>query len=125
MFTERLLTSANSNELQSKLTEIGYYNTTSAENRNDNFLFAQRGVFCTLRRNYVILYNFLHIYDCGDNEDLFLALARLRDDSYANQWFTDGETCWELSNSEGEVSQYMIFEGHRATREEIIEHFKK
>lgn len=125
MFTERLLTSANSNELQEKLTEIGYNNTTNARDRNDKFLFGQRGVFCTLHRNYATLYNFLHIYDCGDNEDLFLALARLRDDSYANQWFTDDGTRWELSNSNGEVSLYMILEGHRATREEIIEHFKK
>ena len=125
MFVERLLTSANYNELQAKLTEIWYTNTTSDEDRNDNFLHCMRGVFCTLHQNYALLYSFLNIYDCGDNESLFLALARLRDDSYANQWFTDGGTCWELSNSEGGVSRYMMLEGHRATREEIIEHFKK
>ena len=116
MFTERLITSANSNEMQAKLTELGYSDTTSAQDKNDNFLHCQRGIFCTLNRNYAVLYNFLLIYDCGDNEDLFLALARLRDDSYANQWFTDGGTRWELSNSEGAVSQYMMLEGRRATR---------
>ena len=62
--------------------------------------------------------------DCGTNEELFLALAALRDDSDKNQWFTD-DTCdiWEMSEYEL-PSHYMQLEGHKATIEEIIEHFK-
>ena len=60
--------------------------------------------------------------DCGTNEELFLALAALRDDSDYMQWFTDGKL-WEKSNSDL-PSHYMQLEGHKATVEEIIEHFK-
>ena len=62
------------------------------------------------------------VIDCGTNEELFLALAALRDDSDYMQWFTDGKL-WEKSNNDL-PSHYMQLEGHKATVEEIIEHFK-
>jgi hypothetical protein len=61
--------------------------------------------------------------NCGTNEELFLALSALRDDTDVNQWFTDGKL-WEKSNN-NLPSHYMQLEGHKATVEEIIEHFKK
>ena len=63
-----------------------------------------------------------HFIDCGTNEQLFLALASLRDDSDYMQWFTDGKL-WEKSNNDL-PSHYMQLEGHKATVEEIIECFK-
>ena len=60
--------------------------------------------------------------DCNENENLFLALTALRNDSDKNQWFTDGKI-WECSNSEL-PGHYMQLNGHKATVEEIIEHFK-
>ena len=60
--------------------------------------------------------------DCGTNEELFLALSALRDDTDKNQWFTDGKL-WEKSNNDL-PSHYMQLEGHKATIEEIVEHFK-
>lgn len=62
--------------------------------------------------------------DCGDNEELFFAIAALRNDTDRNQWFTDGGKVWEKSNDEL-PSHYMQLEGHKATVEEIIEHFKE
>lgn len=62
--------------------------------------------------------------DCGTNEDLFLAIAALRDGTDRNQWFVDDATgIWE--RTEGDTpSKYMQMHGHKATLEEIMEHFK-
>lgn len=62
--------------------------------------------------------------DCGTNEEMFLALAALRDDTDKNQWFVDDITgVWERCESEL-PSKYMQMHGHKATAEEIVEHFK-
>lgn len=60
--------------------------------------------------------------DCGENIYLFLAIAALRDDTNYKQWFTDGNI-WELNN-DNLPSRYMQLNGHKATVEELIEHFK-
>lgn len=59
---------------------------------------------------------------CEKNEDLFLAIAALRDDTDANQWFTDGKV-WEKTEAEL-PSRYMQMNGHKATIKELIEYFK-
>lgn len=71
--------------------------------------------------------------DCGDNEDLFFALATLRDDSDINQYFI----CDKVSFTLGKTyypDDYLYYQydeffdkqnWHKATVEEIIEHFKK
>ena len=68
--------------------------------------------------------------DCGDNEELFLALAALRDDKPDYQWFV-----WDDMEAEGEKFKQYIpgepwqdwwwFEVHKATVNELIEHFKE
>lgn len=80
--------------------------------------------------------------DCGTNEDLFLALAALRDNSNENQWFICKEDIWD-ENYNGEITIYVeegmwmldededsypaMLPSHfrKATVEEIIEHFKR
>lgn len=61
--------------------------------------------------------------DCGENIDLFLAIAALRDDTDKYQWFTDGKIA-EMSN-EDLPSRYMQMEGHKCTVEELIKIFNK
>lgn len=61
--------------------------------------------------------------DCGENIDLFLAIASLRDDTDKYQWFTDGNIT-EMSN-EDLPSKYMMLEGHKCTVEELIKIFNK
>lgn len=72
--------------------------------------------------------------DCGTNEDLFLAVAALRSDSDKNQWFCDDIEesksfffC-EYDDVEKHIHEKMDgwdCEGfHKATVEELIEHFK-
>lgn len=75
------------------------------------------------------------IIDCGENEDLFLALAALKDDSDYMQWFTDGKDWYQHSRKDcsfqecvehyGQYGTTSVFSDfHKATVAEIIEHFK-
>lgn len=75
--------------------------------------------------------------DCGDNEDLFFALATLRDDTDVNQWFVmDVEEYMDINQGDWFLAtdrnkgkhigtQIDPMYCHKATVEEIIEHFKK
>ena len=140
MFTQPCFIRKNTPELRKKLEELGYINGAWESPHfeypylecwpNRKFgLFKGEGFYMT-EDDYrldgkVWTYNPKgDVIDCGDNEELFLALAALRDDSDKNQWFTD-DTCdiWEMSEYEL-PSHYMQLEGHKATIEEIIEHFK-
>ena len=71
-----------------------------------------------------------NVVDCGTNEELFLAIAALRDDTDKNQWFTDDDK-WILC-PEIKFSTYWVYNDvdvnldviHKATVNELIEHFK-
>ena len=68
--------------------------------------------------------------DCGTNEGLFFAIAALRDDTDKNQWLTDGDL-WFICGDETcdeDIEYYLSRYGrsfHKATLQELIEHFKK
>lgn len=73
--------------------------------------------------------------DCGTNEELFLAIAALRDDTDNNQLFTNGKGDWGIyrDGSDGGLSgmdfygvpnDFEIDNYHKATVNELIEHFK-
>lgn len=74
--------------------------------------------------------------DCGDDENLFIALAALRDDTNHNQWFTNGKE-WIIymdNTDKGGLSYFQYFamprdinleNFHKATPTEIIAHFKQ
>ena len=66
--------------------------------------------------------------DCGTNENLFLAIAALRDDTDRKQWFTD-DYHWEICPDEVAYINAWIdrygYSPHKATVEELIEHFKE
>lgn len=69
--------------------------------------------------------------DCGTNEELFLALAALRDDSDKWQLFVfDGIDVPDYFLQKGDMwicslDKHLVENCHKATVEEIIEHFKK
>lgn len=69
--------------------------------------------------------------DCGDNEDLFFALATLRDDTDKWQLFVfDGIDVPDYFLQKGDMwicslDKHLVENCHKATVEEIIEHFKK
>jgi hypothetical protein len=73
--------------------------------------------------------------DCGTNEELFLAIASLRDDTDNNQLFTNGKGDWGIYRDGSDGGLFgMDFYGvpndfnlsyyHKATVDELIEHFK-
>lgn len=61
--------------------------------------------------------------DCGDNEELFIALAALRDDTAKNQWFVVDNIWVKCYNDVPD--KYIQLNGHKATPEEIIKHFTR
>ena len=60
--------------------------------------------------------------DCGTNEDLFLALAALRDDTDKFQWFISPEGIWAYNKNNDSIS--VSPKWRKATVYELIEHFK-
>ena len=82
-------------------------------------------------------YKTFNYMDCGDNEDLFFALATLRDDTDFNQWFVmdveiyidshQGDWFIAADRAKGNHvgTQIDPMYCHKASVEEIIKHFKK
>ena len=71
--------------------------------------------------------------DCGVNEDLFLAIAALRDDSDVYQYFVNEKGMFVFCNqselkhvidNSDDWCDYSVSEFHKATVAELIEHFK-
>ena len=135
----------NTPELRKKLEELGYkrYPLWMADWSDDD----SRYVYLVAD---VLYYTYPQVptkpktgeyIDCGDNEELFIALAALRNDTNENQWFIAQRTMWD-ENYNGEITVYyeenewlmwgyyslmeeMSSDFRKATVEEIIEHFKK
>ena len=146
-FTTRCFIRKNSKELQKKLANIGYDICRCVNFEKVEWLHTLpingtvhgKGYFdeemefhdWTVEKelNRFVIGNPTYI-DCGENEDLFLAIAALRDDSDIHQWFTDGEN-WVKSDIHNLIKFKEYFEGigfdyhktHKATVEELIKHF--
>ena len=110
------LSVSNNNDLYRSVHGLGYTDETINMSKEDLF------------NNF--LSNTNHI-DCGTNEELFLAIAALRDDTDKNQWFTSTNDYWYkcLDNKFSKktanwVSCASADKWHKATVEEITEHFK-
>lgn len=132
MFTTPCFIRKNTPELRKKLEELGYTpNSYECFWDDDNrylitFIspsgFNGYGLCIT---DCCILSNKSYI-DCGTNEDLFLAVAALRDDSNYMQWFTDGKTWFQNKQNDIEVIRHGAGDPinfHKATIEELISHF--
>lgn len=133
----------NTPELRKKLEELGYEANSyecfwDDENRYIITTIGSNGfAFYTLCiKNCCILEN-KEFIDCGTNEELFLSLAALRDDTDVNQWFVmDVEEYININQGDWFIAtdrtkgkhigtQIDPMYCHKATIEEIIEHFKK
>ena len=83
------------------------------------------------------LYGITNNIDCGTNEELFIAIASLRDDTDVNQWFVmDVEEYMDINQGDWFIAtdrnggkhigtQIDPMYCHKATVEELIEHFKE
>ena len=132
MFTQSCFIRKNTSELRNKLEELGYKTSTICKGGNIA-TSSIIGKYCIISdwqlnsTNPHITWNNGHRIDWGTNEELFLAIAALRDDSNYMQWFTDGEK-W-LQNKQNDIEAIRYGEDNpinfrKATVAELIEHFK-
>lgn len=124
-FTTPAFILKNTPELSKKLEELGY------KNYGNPFQITDDSKLITTIDGEYVPYNVPlddSFIDCRTNEELFLAIAALRDDTDENQWFTDGYH-WEICPDEVAYINAWIdkygFSPHKATVEELIEHFKE
>jgi hypothetical protein len=134
MFTTSCFIRKNTFAIRAKLSKLGYENSTdnvvgdaiaTAQITSHYTTISQKmyddsNPHSTWSNNRI---------DCGDNEELFLAIAALRDDKPDYQWFV-----WDDENDKGDKFKQYIpeepwqdwwwFEVHKATVKELIEHFK-
>ena len=141
-FTTPCFIRKNTQELRRGLKELGYFNNSPQWTNNCSIIWAYQYPMKGFDTpNYVIADSFdipfdKHsalcgkFIDCGTNEELFLAIATLRDDTDKYQWFTDGDK-WILC-PKTKFSTYWVYYHidvntdtvHKATVNELIEHFK-
>lgn len=137
-FTTAAFIRRNTPELRKKLEELGYNHPTdviederfciATSSANCNYHIIIKGAFDDTNPHHT--WNCAGRIDCGANEELFLAIAALRDDTDKNQWFTDGNL-WLKCGDEicDETIEYYLNrynrKYHKATVEELIEHFKE
>lgn len=144
MFTTNCFIRKNTPSLREKLEELGYKlcDCTKSLNSNDWLLTYNSGIVHVISRleqgDYMAeVTNGISLdVDCGYNEELFLALAALRDDTDHKQWFTNGKE-WIMymdDTCEGGLPGFQYFSMprdinlenfHKATPNEIIAHFKQ
>ncbi|MFV0325352.1 MAG: hypothetical protein ACK5LF_13415 [Bacteroides xylanisolvens] len=127
-FTTAAFIRRNTPEIRKKLEELGYYlHPECIDDDRGNYLFVNREYY--LNRPLGYLEELSRSIDCGTNENLFLAIAALRDDIDKNQWFTDGNLWFKCGDEIcDETIEYYLNrynrKYHKATVEELIEHFK-
>ena len=128
MFTQKCFIRKNTTELVKRLEELGYKASFSARNVYGEYLYAFDGTIVGEEYNaYDEKAGFIY---CKESEEFFIAIAALRDDSDKFQYFTNGvfwikcsqlELKHELDNN---YEEFCVADFHKATVEELIEHFK-
>ena len=114
MFTQKCFIRKNTPEIVNALEQLGYGTLFSARNGYGEYLCCYNSIV-TGSDGSEINYEFI---DCGTNDELFLAIAALRDDSDNMQWFVDPCGYWHYN-------PYDVCDLRKATVQELIEHFNK
>ena len=136
MFTTKCFIRKNTPELTDKIHALGDRSGTGFWYLPNTLLIADECYYYCLddeRGNSQSLINDGYI-DCGDNEQLFLALAAMRDDTDNEQLFTNGID-WAIKREATRGLglpgfEYLSFPRdvntplHKATEEEIMNYFQ-
>ena len=139
MFTQKCFIRKNTPEIRKRLDEIGrsFIENGHGEWRihvdKNEYLFCGDEQFCDDRIYYYIgrVCKPIEGIDCGTNEELFLAISALRDDTDKHQWFTNGVfliKCSQLDlkhELDNNYEEFCVADFHKATVQELIEHFNK
>ena len=131
-FTTPALIRKNTANFRNRLRGLGYYcNPYLGWNNLYTSLFGLSSV-CSMEDNDInaMSARMGNIIDCGTNEELFLAIAALRDDTDDNQWFTDSKEWFQCQYLKVGMHYHdkpeILFEKwHKATVNELVEHFKE
>lgn len=120
-FTTPCFIRKNTPELRKKLEELGY------KNRNLYFYdcigVVYDGFDCISQWMFGSIWDFADCIDCGTNEELFLAIAALRDNTNKFQWFISPEGVWVYNKGYDSILEVSL-KWHKASVNELIEHFK-
>ena len=141
MFTQSCFIRKNTPELREKLEEFGYISHIFNNNDANNIYVDKFGTYIS-----VDIENQPYYIDCGTNEELFLALAALRDDTPINSYYWFNDNLFKCEGLEidrvlkNNTANYLLKCRHvdnsmiiscfkernirKATIEEIVEHFK-
>ncbi len=131
-FTTAAFIRRNTPELRKKLEELGY------KKYGNPFQITDDSKLITTIDGEYVPYNVPlddSFIDCGTNENLFLAIAALRDDTDDSQWFVyppenswficvDDDINYARENIRESVQAAWFHCSHKATVEELIEYFK-
>jgi hypothetical protein len=135
-FLQSCLIRKNTKEIIDTLIEIGYEFPTIFHNFQNLVTIPYKGhgwgTLIALKDENVeefLKLNRHNTIDCGTNEELFLALSSLKDDTDKGQWFVyDGYNPPDYYIQNGDWYrcgfEHNIPNGHKATVEEILKHFK-
>lgn len=136
MFTQRCFIIKNSKELRDKVYRLGGRNGKWLNDASEIIACGHELFSChdlDLGAEYMLVdKGYIH---CGTNEELFLAIAALRDDSDIHQWFIHNNSCfdehqsevWHKSKSENILNDFKVNnlpnDWRKATVEELIKHY--
>lgn len=144
-FTTPCFIRKNTANIRNRLKELGYYcNPYLGQNNLYTSIFGPTSIYSLDDDDINGLKEIYDFIDCGTNEDLFLAIAALRDDSNYMQWFiADSILSVSYDDSIGNDHYFTEPKGimffwdenwdnatiisgryHKATVDELIEHFK-
>lgn len=144
-FTTPCFIRKNTANIRNRLKELGYYcNPYLGWNNLFTCVFGVNSVYSLDDDDINGLKEIYGLIDCGTNEELFLAIAALRDDSNYMQWFiADSILSVSYDDSIGNDHYFTEPKGimffwdenwdnatiisgryHKATVDELIEHFK-
>ena len=136
MFTKNCFIQKCNKTLINKLIELGYKPIGNI-NYNTYGIYCHNGKFKTCSTNEQPSIKNKNFIQCYENENLFLAITALQDNADKNQWFIyDSRDCsvesrrqffWFICEEDNieDMMYYdcMFLSCHKATVEELIEHF--
>ena len=124
-FTTQCFIRKNTANIRNRLKELGYYcNPYLGWHNLFTCVFGVNSVYSLDDYETNGLKEIDGLIDCGTNEELFLAIAALRDDTDNGQWFTDGNGYWQQCIGSFKFPSLAKEKLHKATVQELIEHFK-
>lgn len=130
MFTQRCFIIKNSKELRDKVYRLGGRNGKWLNEASEIIACSHEMFRChdlDLGAEYMLVdKGYIH---CGTNEDLFLAIAALRDDSDIHQWFVHQDGSFLKCECDSKIDMWGDYEypqevyPRKATIEELIKHY--